>query len=156
MLAVLLLLLRADDVVLEITRAVGLGPEPDLPGNRRTQHGVVGWKQIGIRWRAVPPRPGFAPERVFECEAAVDPRLEVRPVDRHLQLVPGTAIEHPLPFAPAFDGATDAIVELPERDVVLSVVVADRQPVTIRLHVEENAGTPVGLARHGLEFHGDG
>lgn len=48
-------------------------------------------------------------------------------------------------IAPA-DGAADAVVELPERDVVLGVVVADGEPVAVGLDVEEDAGRAIRRA----------
>ena len=47
-------------------------------------------------------------------------------------------------------------MELPERDVVLGVVVADGQPVAVGLDVEEDAGAAVGVAGDRLELHADG
>jgi hypothetical protein len=47
-------------------------------------------------------------------------------------------------------------MEFPECDVVLRVVVADGQPVAIRLHIEEDSGTAIRIAGDGLELHADG
>src|SRR5262245_56155778 len=68
---------RADDEVFEVTRAVGLRPEPHLAGDRRLQHRVVGGEEIRVRRRATAAGAGLGPERVLEGELVVDPRLEV-------------------------------------------------------------------------------
>src|SRR5262245_29785916 len=76
----------SNDVVLEVTGAVGLGPQTDATLDRRTQDRVVLGEQIRIRRSAVAARARRAAERVCERELAVEPRLEVGAVHRHLQL----------------------------------------------------------------------
>src|SRR5262244_1802155 len=87
----------------------------------------------------------LATQRVFERELPIEPCLEVCAVHAHLQLVPRGAIQHEL-FAAELDVAADAVVELPESDVVLRIVVADREPIAVGLHVEENARAAVAIA----------
>src|SRR5262245_31998087 len=89
-------LLWTDEVILEVTRAVGLGPETDTTFDRRPQHRVVLGNEIRVGRRAVAAGAGLAPERVLHRQLAVEPRLEVGAVDGHLQLVPRAAIEHEL------------------------------------------------------------
>lgn len=67
------LLKRRHDVILEITRTVGLRPQPESPGNRQPQNEFV-LATIWIR------TPGFSPRRVFERKVSVKPCLEVSTV----------------------------------------------------------------------------
>src|ERR1035437_4276213 len=149
-------LFKTDDVVFERARAVGLRPQADLARHRWANYWIVRGKQIRIRRRAAAALARLAAERVLEREIAVEPCLEAGSVDRHLQLVPLASIEHELFRTVAeFHVAPEAVVEFPERDVVLGVVVADGQPVAVGLDVEQNARAAVGVARDGLELHAD-
>src|ERR1019366_10080497 len=94
---------------------------------------------------------------VFKREGSVQPRLEIRSVHGHLQLVPGVPVkrERLRPVA-ELHVAPNSVVEFPESDVVLRIVVANGEPVAVWLDVEKDSGPPVGIARNGLEFHADG
>ena len=46
-------------------------------------------------------------------------------------------------------------MKLPERNVILGVVVADGQPVTVGLYIEEDSRAAVGVAGDGFELHVD-
>src|SRR5437016_2120574 len=133
--------------MLEVARAVGLGPQPDPARHRRTQYRIVDGEEIWIR-RSFLARYRFRAERVLDGRRAVQPRLQARAVDCQFQLMPSRAIQHERlrPVAES-DIAADAVVKLPERDVVLRVVVAYGQPVAIGLHVEEDSRAAVAIAR---------
>src|SRR5437773_4800843 len=85
---------RADYVILEVARRVCLGPQTDLPLHRRLQNRIVRRNQIRIRRRAAASGTGRSAERVVNGSDAIDPGMEFRAVDRHLQLMPRGAIEH--------------------------------------------------------------
>src|SRR5262245_58934017 len=101
--------------------------------------------------RSVPSGARLAAERVLQGRLPIDEGLEVGARDGHLQLVPGTAIELPLSLRTACDRTADAVVEFPERNVLLRVVVADGEPVAVWLDVEDDARAPVRIAADGLE-----
>src|SRR5262249_48795255 len=126
-------LLRADDVVFEVARGIRLRPQPHLAGDGRTQNGVVLGEEIGIWGGAAAAWAGLTAERVLERELAVEEGLQIRAVDRELELVPVGACWRELVRAVAeAHVASDAVVELPERHVVLGVVIADSEPVAVR------------------------
>src|SRR3954447_19869326 len=150
------LLLGADHVILEIAGAVGLGPEANAPLHGRTQHRVVLGKQIGVRRRAVAAGSGRTAQRVLERGRSVHPGADRGPVNRHLQLVVRRAIEHELVGAIAeLPQPAQAVVKFPEADVVLGVVVADGEPVAVRLDVEEDPRRAIRLAGNRLELDAD-
>src|SRR5436305_1814924 len=114
-------LLRADNVVFEITGGVGLRPQPDFAIHRRLQHRVVLHEQIRTRWRAVAPRPWRTAEDVGQDLRAVERAGDVRAVDIEAQFVPLLAIARRLQqvaVARPDQRPPDAVVELPENDVV--------------------------------------
>ncbi len=93
-----------------------------------------------MRRGTVPSWSRHAAECVFKSELSIEPALEVGAVDGHFQLVPLGAIQHELLRAIAeFHRTADAVVEFPERHVVLGIVVTNREPVAVRLDVEQNA-----------------
>src|SRR6185503_11658276 len=98
---------------------------------------------------------GGRAQRVVQDGLAVDGGGEGRAVHGQLQVVPHRRVERQLALVGALHETAQAVVELPEHDVVLGVVVADGQPVAVRLDVEDDAGAAVQLPAHGLELHGD-
>src|SRR5262245_64084614 len=109
-----------------------------------------------MRWSSAAPWTGRAPKRVIESEVTVEPRFEARVLDRHLQIVPLAPVEHEL-FGPIAElhRSSDPVVEFPQCDVVFCVVIADGQPIAVRLHVEEDARASVRITRNRLEFEAD-
>ena len=89
----------------------------------------------------------FSPERVFERKISGKPCLEVSAFHRHFQLVRRTSIEHKGFGSLNLARLADSIVELPERHVVFGVIVTHRQPIAIRLDVEQNPRTAAQHAR---------
>src|SRR5262249_40844459 len=133
-------LLRGDDVVFEVTGAVGLRPQPHSAVDGRLDHGVVLREQIGVRRRPVSSRLGRGAEHVGEHLRAVERAGDVCAVDVEPQLVKLLSIAFCLQevaVARPDERTADAVVELPEDDVVLGVVVAEREPVAVLLDVEE-------------------
>src|SRR5262249_17146035 len=148
---------HGDHVILEVARAVGLRPQANPARHWWLQHGIVCGDQVRIGWSTIALWSRLAAERVFQGDVAVKPGFEVGAVNRHLQLVPGVLIQHERLGAIAeLHRTPDAIVEFPQRHVVFRIVVANGQPVSVSLHIEENAGTTVGLARNRFEFQADG
>lgn len=70
------LLLRHDQEIFEVTRAIGLRSEPNLAGGGWPEHRIVCGRQIRIRY-ALCGR-WFSTGRVLKRQAFVQPRLEVR------------------------------------------------------------------------------
>src|SRR5262249_53614475 len=123
--------------------------------DRWPEDGIVGGKQIRAWGGAAATGHRSSTQRVLEREVAVDPGFEVGARDGHLELVPAVALEHPPPFGTALDRSADAIVELPQDDVVLGVVITDGEPIAVWFDVEENARTAIQVAGYRLEVHAD-
>src|SRR5262245_58595851 len=139
--------LRAHHVVFEVAGCVGFCPQTDFSPDRRLEYRVVRRDEIGIRSGAAAAGSRRATKCVLEREFAVERRLEIGAVDGELQFVPRSAVGRELLRAIAeAHVAPDAVVEFPQRDVVLGIVVTDRKPVAVRLHVEEDARGAVRVA----------
>src|SRR5262249_48346637 len=83
---------RRNDVVLEVARAIGLGPKPDLAHDRRPQYRIVRRVQVRRR-RALSSRRRLAAEYVLQSQRPVDPRFQVGAFDGQLHLMPRVSIE---------------------------------------------------------------
>src|SRR5690242_13499783 len=87
-------LLRTDDVIFEITGAVGFRPQTDAAVDRWAQNRVVLRKKVRIGRRIVATGTRLTPERVLERKRSIEKRLQTRIVDLEFQFVPGRTIEH--------------------------------------------------------------
>src|SRR5215813_9460032 len=108
--------------------AVRLGPQADATGDRLRQ-------------------------RILKIELAVEVALDLGPTDPHLEFMPllrgGRRIAHPL------DRASLALFELPQHEIVLETIGADRQIIAVGLEIEQDSGALVDPAGQSLEAYRD-
>ncbi len=120
----------------------------------RFRHRVIGeiHVTVGFRPQADPPRDRLG-QRVFEIEFAVEIALDLGAADPNLQVVPlargSRRVSHPS------HRGTLALFELPEHEIVLEAVGADREVIAVWFQIEQDARALVDTTGQPFEANCD-